>query len=95
MVHAHHMEIGPGVDTVAHGNFTDVESALAAFAQRPYGPGHWQEIVDEEAGVRYVRAEGRLPWNSYRLPRSIRSDLIARAAQAAAPVLAARRRPGP
>jgi hypothetical protein len=62
------MEIKPGVDTAAHGNFVDVESAMAAFAERPYGPGHWQEIVDEEAGIRYVRAEGRREWNRYPLP---------------------------
>jgi hypothetical protein len=70
MVHAQHMEITPGVDTVAHGNFADVESAMVTIGARPYGPGHWQEIVDDEAGLRYVRAEGRLPWNRYTLPRA-------------------------
>ena len=68
MVHAQHIKIHPGSDTVAHGNFADVESAMAAFAERPYGPGHWQEILDEEPRIRYLRAEGRLRWDSHPLP---------------------------
>ncbi len=62
MVHVQHMQLDDTHDTVAHGNFPTMESALAAIAERTYGPGHWQEIVDEEMQVRFVRADGSPDW---------------------------------
>lgn len=74
MVHVQHLQIGPGIDTVAHGNFRTVAEAVAATEARSYGPGHWQEITDPETGVRLVRADGRSKWDSYPLPSPHPSD---------------------
>jgi hypothetical protein len=65
MIHVQHMEVGPGVDTVANGHFSTFADGFVAIDGRPYGEGHRQDISDTETGDRFVRANGFRDWQHF------------------------------
>jgi hypothetical protein len=54
-IHAQLLGYGRGAH---HREYNTVEEAKSALAALPYGKGNYQELIDTESGVRWVRADG-------------------------------------